>query len=330
MPEFLAGRDLSQKIREIVSGNDVKCAVAYWGKHNFPPPHTHWKIVCDIVGGSTSPAVLKALGAPTNRNLRHYVHLHAKVYLSDKGVVIGSANASARGLHSGSAPARLLEAGVWHAPSDAIWAEANQWFDEIFTKSCPVNKKALELAEINYAPPTIEIRENPKGKSPLRQIAFNHEFFDNQEICFILCNIDTTKKQRDEVAEKIFTENHFLSEDDKEKIKTSDKIHTFLYWDEKDMKNLDDKVVMFFMGPRGRNNISTHTLFHKFKNMTPNKEGHFYTDNLGIKEIKMPDGKNFKKTSNEWGIIEAIINKEGSSRIYRPREFSELLREFYE
>lgn len=328
MPEFLAGRDLSQKIREIVSGNDVKCAVAYWGKHNFPPPHTHWKIVCDIVGGSTSPAVLKALGAPTNRNLRHYVHLHAKVYLSDKGVVIGSANASAGGLHSDSAPARLLEAGVWHAPSDAIWAEANQWFDEIFTESDPVNEKALELAEINYAPPTIEIRENPKGKSPLRQIAFNHEFFNKQRICFILCNIDTTKKTREEAAKEICAEDPSLSEDVKEIIKKSDSSHTFLHWDEKDIENLNKNIILFFMDPRGRNSISTHTLLTTCR--THNKEWHFYTDDLGIKEIKMPDGKNFKKTSNEWEIIEAIINKEGSSRIYRPREFSELLREFYE
>ena len=112
-----------------------------------------------------------------------------------------------------------------------------------------------------------------------------------------MCNIDTTKKTREEAAKEICAEDPSLSEDVKEIIKKSDSSHTFLHWDEKDIENLNKNIILFFMDPRGRNSISTHTLLTTCK--THNKEWHFYTDDLGIKEIKMPDGNN----GNSWTVV---------------------------
>ena len=92
---FLVKEELSNAIRAVVAGGEVRCAVAYWGKHNFGKdgmPVKEWKIVCDIHSGNTSPEALDDLGAPDNDNLKYLQDLHAKVYLSSLGAIVGSAD----------------------------------------------------------------------------------------------------------------------------------------------------------------------------------------------------------------------------------------------
>ena len=78
--------------------------------------------------GGTSPKALVALGATKNKQLRHVPDLHAKVYISDRGVVVGSANASSNGIGFDADPG-LIEAGMLLRPDDAGFAEAAAWFE---------------------------------------------------------------------------------------------------------------------------------------------------------------------------------------------------------
>ncbi len=48
--------------------------------------------------GGSNPKELRALGAPDNRRIKHLRGLHAKVYLSNKGLITNSANASNNGI----------------------------------------------------------------------------------------------------------------------------------------------------------------------------------------------------------------------------------------
>jgi hypothetical protein len=95
MAEFLTGTDLSAKIRDLLSGTNLRCAVAFWGDGAAKLLCTcsaenskDAKIVCDLSMGGTYPPELKKLGAPHNNKLRFLNGLHAKVYISDAGLLL--------------------------------------------------------------------------------------------------------------------------------------------------------------------------------------------------------------------------------------------------
>jgi hypothetical protein len=153
--KFLSGKSLSAAIRRVTSGADVRCAVAFWGKGAAQAlgltggaKKTGPRIICDISMGGTNAAELKALGAPKSSRLRYRDDFHAKVYFSDKGVVIASANASDRSVGF-QAEGKLIEAGVFAEHDRArgtLWSGAAEWFDDQWEKSKQVNGPALARA----------------------------------------------------------------------------------------------------------------------------------------------------------------------------------------
>jgi hypothetical protein len=67
MAEFLTGTDLSAKIRDLLSGTNLRCAVAFWGDGAAKLLCTcsaenskDAKIVCDLSVGGTYPPELKS------------------------------------------------------------------------------------------------------------------------------------------------------------------------------------------------------------------------------------------------------------------------------
>ena len=86
---FLTGGKLSDRIVEVVKGDDARIAVAFWGneaqKKLGITHRTDLRIICDISMGGTNPAELAKLGAPSIKNLRYRDNFHAKIYLSDDG-----------------------------------------------------------------------------------------------------------------------------------------------------------------------------------------------------------------------------------------------------
>jgi len=154
MVEFLHGKALSKRIKEVVAGENLFCAVAFWGngavQELFDEPQLTRKdvrIVCDLSMGATSPETLKQLGAPNNENLLHYPGLHAKVYWSDTGMIVGSANASNNGIGFMGEGAGLLETGVFLKPERATWQQALRWFeDDFLEQAAQIDNAALEVA----------------------------------------------------------------------------------------------------------------------------------------------------------------------------------------
>lgn len=151
MQEFLSGAMLAKRIREVCEGEDCRIAVAYWGT-GIPEALSldacgSSRIICDVSSGGTNPAALKSLGAPSNKNLRHIPKLHAKVYISSTGVVVGSANASENGI--GSAPA-TLEAGVFCRPEGDWGASAVEWFEERWRDAKQIDAAALERCRLSW------------------------------------------------------------------------------------------------------------------------------------------------------------------------------------
>ena len=99
---YLTGVALKDAIGEIMAGDNPRMCVAFlgrtWPEELFETGERpkDLRVICDLQMGGTVRAALKAGGAPDNPNLRHIKSkgMHAKVYLSDLGAVVGSANAS--------------------------------------------------------------------------------------------------------------------------------------------------------------------------------------------------------------------------------------------
>lgn len=154
---FLTGSELSAAIRHVLGGADIRCAVAFWGNDSdqlFDCDATveGIRIVCDISMGGCNPKALCSLGAPDNVNIRYHDGLHAKVYLSDRGAVVGSANASNNGIGFGSKDALLVEAAIFHTPKAEAWGKASAWFDTLHSNAPQVDAAALERASRLYRP----------------------------------------------------------------------------------------------------------------------------------------------------------------------------------
>jgi hypothetical protein len=216
MAEFLVSKELSVKIREVLRGENRRCAVAFWGKgsaaflkSSSSGDTRDAKIVCDLSMGATDPNELKNLGAPNNKNLRYYPkQLHAKVYISDIGAVVASANASNNGIGFNAADEpEHLEAGTFYARSHVQWNVISSWFDGIFEKATKIDKKALEDAKKKWEPrPELDMFKDtyPEG-SLLGMVRKNPELFEG--IGFIFCNSPLSAKEI-EGARKDITKDH--------------------------------------------------------------------------------------------------------------------------
>lgn len=158
MAKFLTGEPLSEKIRDVLQGEEVRCAVAFWGagavEELFGEEVLNrddvW-IVCDISMGGTNPDTLRNLGAPENESLGHIEGLHAKLYHSSAGMVVGSANASSNGIGFMGKAAGLTESGVFVGPDKSSWNAAKTWFDdEVWFNAEDLDNAALERAQTHW------------------------------------------------------------------------------------------------------------------------------------------------------------------------------------
>jgi hypothetical protein len=155
MCKFLAGNDLSQMIRKVVSGKDARCAVAFWGQGAVRElfgtdvlERNDVHVVCDLSMGGSNPATLRALGAPNNPKIKYLDGLHAKVFLSEHGAVVGSANASNNGIGFLGEDAQLLEGGSFFTKESNAWQSITAWLDGILKNgSKQVDNKALNTAQ---------------------------------------------------------------------------------------------------------------------------------------------------------------------------------------
>jgi len=207
--DFLVGEAIGERLRYVLGGSDVRCAVAFLGRgvsSIFPgvdADAAKARIVCDVHIGGTNPNALKELGAPRNSSLRHVPWLHAKVYLSSRGVVIGSMNASHHGIGFSDNGGGLTEAATFQEVSTPIWESASNWFDELYSGASQVDVRAVELAKRRFGrrvtPPL------PSARSPgslLDMICSSPESFHG--VGFVVIGTPTTEAARMDARESAF------------------------------------------------------------------------------------------------------------------------------
>lgn len=149
---FLSRTSYTEKVKELLKEGDNLCiAVAFWGREaeNLLGKQTSARIICNLESGGTNPHAIKALMDKGNKNLifRSNDRLHAKVILSDKGVIIGSANLSANGLgHEDNELGGWEEAGLYTTDTEII-TNAKNWFQDQWTEANEVTEEMLDDAQ---------------------------------------------------------------------------------------------------------------------------------------------------------------------------------------
>lgn len=150
MSQFIVSTDLTAgsgvHIKRILSGREVRIASAFLGKGADQEVPASARLICDIGMGGTSPSALRALSEKLGDNLRYLRNFHAKVYLSDKGCVVGSANLSNNGVGFLS-QAALMEAAILVDMQHPAAGSAAKWFDELWDMAHLVGDEAIEEAE---------------------------------------------------------------------------------------------------------------------------------------------------------------------------------------
>lgn len=123
---FLHGYELTDAIRVILGEDDVRAAVAFWGRGCEDwVTGANAKIVANLRMGGTNPYALKKVKGV----LRRCDCLHAKVFLGRGTAVVASANVSINGLAlEGAETASWIEAGIM--TSDI--AHVAEWFEELW------------------------------------------------------------------------------------------------------------------------------------------------------------------------------------------------------
>lgn len=288
---FLVGEDLSNAIRRVVMGSDVRCAVAYWGDHHFVDdkmPVREWRIICDIHAGMTSGRVLEKLGAPDNEKLRQIANLHSKVYTSSLGAIVGSANASSGGLYYDESPARLIEAGTFIPPASDAFCQVARWFEWLFSESNIVRKAALEYAESLY-------RERFHWNRPLDNVGFlgsiciQHDKLERIGMCFVFSSEDVDREGRRDAAEDLLERGVVDPTTAERLVDDYGNKQTFPYWyRETGVARLRELVCSVHLGPQDRIFISFHRVVERFDN---GDVCHFYCEPLrqNHTHLRLPD-----------------------------------------
>lgn len=156
--QLLDGPAVENSIRLVLSQcKHARIAVAYWGRGAVErlnleeQRNKDVKIVCDLGSGACNPRVVQQLieifGADSVRTLDG---MHAKIWITDAGCVLGSSNASANGLgYESNEIAGLVEANVvLENFSETTLAAWRKWYDEhVHAKSVLIDDNLLQQAE---------------------------------------------------------------------------------------------------------------------------------------------------------------------------------------
>jgi hypothetical protein len=249
---FLTGPALSEVIRRVLGGHGLRCAVAFWGLgaadciHAAGGSVADTRILCDISMGGCWPGALEELGAPDNEQLRRQDGLHAKVYICDAGMVVGSPNASANGIGFGESDPIWLEAGTFHEPKSQAWHQAVTWFDSLFRNATVVDRAALADARRRWRPtpggPALPVREG----SILDLVRADPDQFGT--IGFVFVNAHSTKEGREAARRALKTQANVQAT-------TVDALPdegTFTGWDAAELQRWPASFIEFWLSPRGK------------------------------------------------------------------------------
>lgn len=137
---------IEQLVKE---AKEVRFAVAFWGKGASETivnaKGKKVKIICNLESGASNPHEIIKIGKLIGfNNIRSVKNLHAKVYLTNNKMILGSSNFSANGLSlEGDETNKLIEANIL-LDNASINQDAKVWFDDLWNKAKQIDKNYCE------------------------------------------------------------------------------------------------------------------------------------------------------------------------------------------
>ena len=141
-------------VRDLKGSLDI--AVAFWGAGaiealGLDNPAREVRVLLDLSAGATNPSVVRELLKTYPNKVRSANRLHAKTFLGENEIAVGSANASASGLGLEGAEAnQWYELGMISSDITAINA-AKAWFEELWDGALPIDVDGATFAEAERA-----------------------------------------------------------------------------------------------------------------------------------------------------------------------------------
>jgi hypothetical protein len=207
MIKFFDEAEAENEIISLLSNADkIRVAVAYWGKgavHNLKLKDLKGrdvKIVCDLDGGGSNPSEIEELQTTFGKeNVLSCRGLHAKTWITDKCVILGSSNASANGIGwEGAETKGLIEANIV-TDGKYIVSRVHDWFNDKVISAA----KQIEQQDFRRAKKSWEKRRilRPWQDGSLSEALDSPDAFADRNIeVWIWKQTDLTKQEEGKIA----------------------------------------------------------------------------------------------------------------------------------
>ncbi|MDQ7015965.1 MAG: phospholipase D family protein [Gammaproteobacteria bacterium] len=119
-------------------------SVPFWGKGALSlfesiSENKKIRIICNLESGACNPYEIEKISKRYNVSIRSSDRLHAKLFLQDSSMIIGSANVSSNGLSfEGDESDGWFEAGV-ELKDRKVLDDASRWFDKLWGESSQID-----------------------------------------------------------------------------------------------------------------------------------------------------------------------------------------------
>ncbi len=205
-------KQIGQIIKE---STNIKFAVAFWGHGSSETikmsKNKKVKIICNLESGATNPHEIIKIGKLIGfKNIKSVKNLHAKVYLTENKLILGSSNFSSNGLSlEGAETNKLIEANVL-IDNQLIIKQTNLWFDSLWKDAKEVDEKYCQKFISKWA----------KRRAISDSQIIEPDFFKayqsgmyNEEDVYIIIDIDgftaAEEKIGDKIAKETFSDDLF-------------------------------------------------------------------------------------------------------------------------
>jgi len=138
------------EIKKLGKGQKVRFAVAFWGTNSVDKLKVKAtagaEILCNLQSGCCDPDEIENLTKMNGVKVLAHSSLHAKVYISPKGALVGSSNASTNGLAmDGNLAGSWREANLLVA-NEPLLADLDTWFAERWAEGKKITNPMLAAA----------------------------------------------------------------------------------------------------------------------------------------------------------------------------------------
>jgi hypothetical protein len=147
---FIHGKSNTKEVQTFLSTEKEKSiAVAFVGVGLSSKLKGSARILCNVTSGATNPKEIARLLERDGIEVRNNSLLHAKVYIDENHLIVGSANLSTNGISLERECEGWTEASICSTDTQLI-AEAEEWFEILWDEAEKITDTMLKEAQAAF------------------------------------------------------------------------------------------------------------------------------------------------------------------------------------